>query len=158
MIIKRRRNNEFAALNTASLPDLIFTVLFFFMIVTHMRTTVPQVKYEVPQGSELTQMQKKSAITYIYIGRPRSAEKSGGEAYVVQLDGKIATPEQVGSYVSACRERMAPEDQEQMTVSIRADKDAPMGLITAVKQELRKAGALHVNYSATQKPDEHDAP
>ena len=69
MIRRNRRLREVPMLNTASLPDLIFTVLFFFMIVTHMRTTTSKVKYALPQGTELKRLVKKSAVTYIYIGR-----------------------------------------------------------------------------------------
>lgn len=66
----RRRDHEVPGLNTASLPDLIFTVLFFFMIVTHMREVQVKVKYQVPQGTELERLTKKSAVSYIYIGKP----------------------------------------------------------------------------------------
>ena len=72
MIRRNRRLREVPILNTASLPDLIFTVLFFFMIVTHMRTTTSKVKYALPQGTELKRLVKKSAVTYIYIGRDMS--------------------------------------------------------------------------------------
>lgn len=66
MSIYRRRKHDIPELNTASLPDLIFTILFFFMLVTHMRKTTVKVKYQVPQGTELTKLVKKSAISYIY--------------------------------------------------------------------------------------------
>lgn len=66
----RRRTHSVPGLNTSSLPDLIFTVLFFFMIVTHMRKTVLKVHFQVPQGTELTRLTKKSAVSYIYIGKP----------------------------------------------------------------------------------------
>ena len=49
-------------LNLASLPDLIFTVLFFFMIVTHMRDVNPKVRYEVPQGTELSKTANKGGL------------------------------------------------------------------------------------------------
>ena len=67
-MFRRRRRQDVPALNTASLPDLIFTVLFFFMIVTHMRQVTLKVQYQVPAGTELTKLTKKSAVTYIYIG------------------------------------------------------------------------------------------
>ena len=70
MSMFKRRKYEVPGLNAASLPDLIFTVLFFFMIVTHMQKVAVKVKYQVPQGTELTRLTKKSAVTYIYIGYP----------------------------------------------------------------------------------------
>ena len=66
----RHSRREVPLLNTAALPDLIFTVLFFFITVTHMREVTLKVKYRVPEGTELTKLVKKSAVTYIYIGRP----------------------------------------------------------------------------------------
>lgn len=149
----RRRNREVPGLNTSSLPDLIFTVLFFFMIVTHMRQVTLKVKFQVPQGKELTRLTKKSAVSYIYIGTPVS---STGKAYKtaesrIQLNDKYATPEEVGDYISAEKKRMSAEDQQQMTVSLKADKNTKMGVVADVKQALRQAKALRINYSATEK-------
>ena len=145
----RRRSREVPGLNTSSLPDLIFSVLFFFMIVTHMRHVTVKVKYQVPQGKELTRLTKKSAVSYIYIGRPTSAMgKVVGEESRSQLNDKYVNPIQLVDYM---KERMSPEDAQQMTVSIKADKDTKMGVITDVKQALRQAKTLRINYSATEK-------
>ena len=69
MSMFRRREHTVPGLNTASLPDLIFSVLFFFMIVTHMQKVAVKVQYRTPQGTELTRLTKKTAVTYIYIGK-----------------------------------------------------------------------------------------
>lgn len=148
----RRRSREVPGLNTSSLPDLIFSVLFFFMIVTHMRQVTLKVKYQVPQGNELARLTKKSAVSYIYIGRPVSnTGKVMGDTTLIQLNDKYVTPVEVMDYVGAERKRMSAEDQEQMTVSIKADKDTKMGVIADVKQALRQAKALRINYSASEK-------
>ncbi len=149
----RRRNREVPGLNTSSLPDLIFTVLFFFMIVTHMRQVTLKVKFQVPQGKELTRLTKKSAVSYIYIGTPVSAD---GKVYKttesrIQVNDKYATPEEVVDYITAEKKRMTAEDQQQMTVSIKADKHTKMGVVADVKQALRQAKALRINYSASEK-------
>lgn len=149
--IRRRRHHSVPALNTAALPDLIFTVLFFFMIVTHMQKVAVKVKYRTPQGTELTRLTKKSAVSYIYIGRPNAGMRHAyGNDYRVQLNDKFASPAEVADYVSAERDRMSPEDQQQMTVSIKADRGTHMQLINDVKQALRQAKALRINYSATE--------
>lgn len=150
MSIYRRRMHNMPGLNTASLPDLIFTVLFFFMIVTHMRKQTVKVQYQVPAGTELTRLTKKSAVTYIYIGRTPS-EAGADKQPRIQLNDKFAEVPEVMDYVAAERNRMAPEDVQRMTVSIKADKETPMGLITDVKQALRKANALKINYSAVER-------
>lgn len=150
--MRRFHNNshEVPGLNTASLPDLIFTVLFFFMIVTHMQKVAVKVKYRTPQGTELTRLTKKSAVSYIYIGRPNAGMRQAyGNGYRVQLNDKFASPAEVADYVSAERDRMSPEDQQQMTVSIKADRGTQMQLINDVKQALRQAKAYRINYSAT---------
>ncbi|MCI6617544.1 MAG: biopolymer transporter ExbD [Prevotella sp.] len=148
MSMFRRRSHEVPGLNTSSLPDLIFSVLFFFMIVTHMRKVTLKVKYRVPQGTELTRLVHKSAISYIYIGRPAVP---GGSGTRIQLNDKFASADEVEDYMAAERSRMSPEDLSRMTVSIYADESTPNGIITDVKQALRRAKALKINYSARQK-------
>ena len=142
----RRRDHEVPGLNTASLPDLIFTVLFFFMIVTHMREVQVLVKYQTPHGTELEKLTKKSAVSYIYIGEPID----GHAPTAMQLNDKLADTDDIAAYISAERARMTPDDLKKMTVSIRADRHTRMGMITDVKQTLRKVGALKINYSAEQ--------
>lgn len=132
----------------ASMPDLIFTVLFFFMIVTHMRTETAKVRLEVPQGTELTKATKKRTITNLYIGRDDKGETR------IQIGERIVPLEMLGSVVTAVRNKMNDEDIELHTINIRADRDTPMGVITDVKQELRKAGALNIRYSAVEEKEE----
>lgn len=145
MNIYRRASHQVPGLNTAALPDLIFTVLFFFMIVTHMRKVELKVKYQVPAGTELSRLTKKSTVTYIYIGRG----EGGSDAKMrVQLNDKLSEVSDIVDYIVEERKRMSPEDMGKMTVSIKADRQADMGLITDVKQALRQANALRINYSA----------
>lgn len=148
----RRTRREVPQLNTAALPDLIFTVLFFFITVTHMRQVTLKVKYRVPEGTELTRLVKKSAVTYIYIGKPTDEmSRVVGGGTRVQVNDKYADMDAVTDYVAGERSRMSPEDAQAMSVSVKADRDTEMGVISDVRQALRRAGALRVNYSATQK-------
>ena len=149
MSMFKRTRREIPGLNTSSLPDLIFTVLFFFMIVTHMRKVTLKVKYQVPQGTELTRLTKKTAVSYIYIGKPVTGIVQGNT--VIQLNDKYATTTDIIDYIAAEKSRMSPEDQQQMTVSIKADRSTKMGIISEVKQALRKSKALKISYSATEK-------
>ena len=149
MSMFKRTRREIPGLNTSSLPDLIFTVLFFFMIVTHMRKVTLKVKYLVPQGTELTRLTKKTAVSYIYIGKPVTGTVQGNT--VIQLNDKYATTTDIIDYIAAEKSRMSPEDQQQMTVSIKADRSTKMGIISEVKQALRKSKALKISYSATEK-------
>ncbi len=146
----RRSRPEMPGLNTASLPDLIFSVLFFFMIVTHMRKVTLKVKYREPQGVELTRLAKKSTVTYIYIGKSLQGSGRSGKT-VIQMNDKIVTPAEIVDYLSEARSKMTPDEQQQMMVSIKADRDTRMEVINEVKQALRQAKALKISYSATQK-------
>ena len=132
---------EIPGLNTAALPDLIFTVLFFFMIVTHMRSVPLKVKYRVPQGTEITKLVKKSTVTFIHIGKVNGQTR-------IQLNDKLATVDDVEAYVKAERARMLPEDKSRQVVSIKADRQTNMQTINAVKRALQRANALNINYSA----------
>ena len=145
MNIYRRASHQVPGLNTAALPDLIFTVLFFFMLVTHMRKVELKVKYQVPAGTELSRLTKKSTVTYIYIGR---GVGDSDTKMRVQLNDKLSEVSDIVDYIVEERKRMSPEDVGKMTVSIKADRQADMGLITDVKQALRQANALRINYSA----------
>lgn len=148
----RRHTHSVPGLNTSSLPDLIFTVLFFFMIVTHMRKTVLKVHIQVPQGTELTRLTKKSAVSYIYIGTPsQDMQTIAGTSTRIQLNDKFASPADIIDYIEAEQNRMSPEDRQQMTVSIKADKHTKMSVMTDVKQALRQAKALRVSYSAVSR-------
>ena len=136
-------------LNLAALPDLIFTVLFFFMIVTHMREVTPKVHYEVPQGTEI-EKERKAGMVYLFIGKP--VDEQGhvvGDETRIQLNDRYVTVAQIPEEIKKEREMMSEDVRQHMTVSIRADRDTEMGVINDVKQALRKAGALNINYSAT---------
>ena len=137
-------------LNTASLPDLIFTVLFFFMIVTHMRNESVKVEYEKPQGTELTRLANKSSITNIHIGTKGETDEEGRTKYFIQVNDKIVNLHELSQYIKEERARMSPEDLEQATVSIKADKHTPMQIITEVKRALRNAKAYRISYSGSR--------
>lgn len=146
MSIYRRRKHDIPELNTASLPDLIFTILFFFMLVTHMRKTTVKVKYQVPQGTELTKLVKKSAISYIYIGTPTNATGNAiGDSMCVQLNDKIVDLKDIKGYLAKERQTMSAVDRKQMSASVRADKNTPMGMINNIKQSLLSAHCFRAN-------------
>jgi biopolymer transport protein ExbD len=152
-----RRRHGVPSLNVASMPDLIFTVLFFFMIVTHMRSDEVKVRLEVPAGSEVKKLTGHPAIVNIYIGRQGDRETRSQESgvrrldntWLVQLNGDIVAPEDIPARVEQIRSTMSPELAEHLTVSLRADKRTPMGLINDVKQALQQSYALRINYSGT---------
>lgn len=140
----RKRQRHVPELNTSALPDLIFTVLFFFMIVTHMRQTDVKVKVQTPQGKELQKVQKKYAITYLYIGKDTKGTPQ------LQLNNKVLPLSHLAQAVKAERDKLPLDEQQYHTVSIKADRNTPLDIIANVKDALREANALQINYSANE--------
>ncbi len=150
--IRRAEKREMPALNTSSLPDIIFMLLFFFMSVTSMKEVTYKVRIQSPQATELTKLEKKSLVRYIYIGTPTEEfRKMYGAETRVQLDDAFAEVSEIENYIVNERSAMAEQDQGLMTVSIKADKDTKMGIIADIKQALRRAYALKINYAAVQR-------
>ena len=148
----RHRPNEVPGLNLAAMPDLIFTVLFFFMIVTHMRDVKPMVRYDIPQGTEVEKTIRKGSMVYIFIGKPIDGNGQViGQESRIQVNDHYVRIDEIGREINHARAQMSEENRQHLVVSIRANRDTEMGLINDVKQELRKAGALSINYSATKK-------
>ncbi len=136
------------AISTASLPDIIFMLLFFFMVTTVMREVDLQVKISLPEATEVTKLEDKALVDYIYIGPP-SNTKLGTEP-VMQLNDAFAKLEEIDGWVKQGIERRDEVLQPRITRSLKVDKATSMKIVTDVKQELRKANALKINYSTTQ--------
>ena len=138
-MFRKQEKKEIPGLNTAALPDLIFTVLFFFMIVTHMRHDDVKVRYQVPAGTEVQKLQQKSAVINIYIGEGK-----------IQVNNQLTDVEHLPQLIEAERKKLSEENAERLTVSLKADKHTPMGVIADVKEALQRSFALRVNYSGTE--------
>ncbi len=150
--IRRNEKREMPALNTSSLPDIIFMLLFFFMSVTSMKEVTYKVSFTTPQATELTKLEKKSLVRYIYVGTPtKDFRKQFGTESRIQLDDAFAEKSEIGEYVLNESSNMNEEDRPKMTISIKADKETRMGIINDIKQELRAVSALKINYAATQR-------
>ncbi len=143
---------EMPEMNTSSLPDLIFTILFFFMMVTSMREVTMMVKVQKPQASQIEKLARKSCTSFIYIGQPTDMLKSQyGSGTRIQLNDRYAEANEVYDFIMADRASMAESDKPFYTVSMKVDHHTPMGIITDVKQVLRKAYALKIVYSSDKK-------
>ena len=142
---------EVPAISTASLPDVIFMILFFFMVSTTMREQELMVRYKLPSATEVQKLEKKSLVSYVNIGVPVShMQAKYGTAPRIQLNDTYKTAKDIGDFIGAEREQLNEADRAQMTVSIKADQYTKMGIITDVKQELRRANALKISYAAIE--------
>ena len=145
MQIRRKKHRSVPGLNMASMPDLIFTVLFFFMIVTHMRNETVKVKLQVPQGTEVTKSSNKFSTINIYIGRNNYGDTQ------IQVNDRMCSLGQVGALVQNYKANLSEESQDNLIINLRADRNTDMGIVNDLKKELRNVGALTIRYSATEK-------
>ncbi|WP_435624613.1 ExbD/TolR family protein [Flagellimonas sp.] len=144
----KKKDGDLPAVSTASLPDIVFMLLFFFMTVTTMKDSSLLVENTLPNASEIKKLEKKDRVIYIYVGKPtREYQKVFGTEPKIQLNDKFASIDEVGSYILAERAKKPQELQNVLTTALKVDKDANMGLIADIKQELRKVNALKVNYT-----------
>lgn len=151
MRLYRGRNHEIPALNTASLPDLIFSILFFFMLVVHMRKATVHVKYQVPAATELSRLYNNSSVQYIYIGFPLNRlGQVEGRKMAIQLNDSITTIPEIKRYLLQLSAALPPEQRRQLSVSIKADRHADMGTVMDLKQALREANVLNVSFTAVR--------
>jgi biopolymer transport protein ExbD len=148
---KKKGKKGAPAITTASLPDIVFMLLFFFMVVTKMRDSEIMVKIQVPNASELQKLEKKSLVTHIYIGSP--VEKyvpQIGTAPRIQLNDQFADATQIPLFIANEKTKVArAKDRDKMTCAMRVDKSVKMGIVTDVKTELRKIDFRKVSYLAT---------
>ena len=136
-------------ISTASLPDIVFMLLFFFMVSTTMKETDVKVKVRLPDATETVKLEKKSLVSYIYVGAPKlSFQGQFGTLSKIQLDDKLSEVGDIRDYIAAEWEKRDELERPLMTVSLKADEKTKMGLISEIKIELRKAGALKLNYSS----------
>lgn len=150
--IRKQEKKSVPAVSTASLPDIIFMLLFFFMVSTSIKEVTYKVNIRVPEATELQKLEKKSLVRYIYVGEPRPEfQKQYGKETRIQLDDSFAELNQIEMFIENERNAMKENEQGLLTVSIKADKETKMGIITDIKQALRRAQALKINYAAVQR-------
>ena len=140
---------EMPAMSSGSLSDIVFMLLFFFMVTTQMRETENKVMVKIPEASEVVKLERKDLNSYINIGTPiKSLQAMYGTEARIQLNDSFKTTDDIRDFIAAERESKSEQDRQFMTTSIRADQDVRMGIITDVKQELRRCSALKIMYSA----------
>ncbi len=133
-------------INTASLPDIIFMLLFFFMVTTVMRETTLYVRTSLPSATEIQQLERRSLVSFIYIGPPMQSQVFGTEPRI-QLYDSFASVDDIASFIESERQATSEAERPLMTTSLKVDHETRMGIVTDVKQELRLVNALRVNYS-----------
>jgi len=138
----KKKSSATQTIPTASLPDIIFMLLIFFMVTTVLREVELQVRTILPDAEAIEKIEQKRLIAYVYIGPERlEGGQLGDDA--VQIDDALV-PE-----LTEIRDIMYRKiiDEPRLIVSLRVDQETETGMLYDVQQELRQAGTLRVNYS-----------
>lgn len=147
-----KKPKETPGLNMGSMSDIIFMLLFFFMTITTMRESSLYVTIHVPKATETVKLEKKSLVSYINVGTPMQGDmqKKYGTESRIQLNDQICELSDIALFVEREREARSEEERSLLTMSIKADKETKMGLISDIKQELRNSGAFKIFYNAAK--------
>ncbi len=147
----KKKKKGLPAISTASLPDIVFMLLFFFMVSTTMRETDLLLKKPVlPTASEVKKLELKSLVSTIYIGKSKDPRISGDK---IQVNDKIIDIKDITSFIFVERSVRSEDEVKLMTTSIKADKDASVGTILDIKEQLRDINALKISFSTTKGTD-----
>ncbi|MEX2594713.1 MAG: biopolymer transporter ExbD [Anditalea sp.] len=137
---------------TSALPDIIFMLLFFFMVTTVLREQDILVEQRIPQATQLQKLQKKSLISYLYIGQPKNVNLYGTEPRI-QANDVLITTNDIVLWVNQEKDALSEAERDQITISLKADREVKMGPISDIQFELREADARKLMYASTIKVD-----
>ncbi len=149
---KKKKSGALPAISTASLPDIVFMLLFFFMVATVMRQNTLKIENNLPYADQVEKLDKKDLVMYIYAGKPSANYKQFGTEARIQLNDDFANVSDIASFIAEERASKREELVPFLTTALKVDSDANMGLIGDIKYELRKVNALKINYT-TKKGD-----
>ena len=142
------KSKEKPGISTASLPDIVFMLLFFFMVTTHMRDKEQLVKLSLPDATEITRMENRALVDFIYVGPP--VDSRLGDSPRIQLNDSFATVEDIATFKEEANANRLEPELPLVSTSLKVDRKVKMGMVTEIKQELRKIAALKVVYSTNQ--------
>jgi biopolymer transport protein ExbD len=150
-VMKKKGEREVPAMSTTSLPDVVYIILFFFMLSTSMRDQELLVRYKLPDATEVQKLEKMNLVSDIHIGVPVShMQAQFGTAPKIQLNDSYKTVKDILDFAASERDNMNEADRASMTICLKADGGTKMGIIADVKQELRRANALKISYASTK--------
>jgi len=146
---RSKTNNE---IPTAALPDIIFMLLFFFMVTTVLRETTIMVKQELPKSTQLSKLERKSLISYLYVGQPTNTTSFGTEPKI-QVNDVFIEVKDIIRFVNQEKDKLSEVERDQITMAMKVDVEAKMGIISDIQEQLREANARKVLYSSTRRVD-----
>lgn len=139
---------------TSSMPDVVFMLLFFFMVTTELRENSIEVMQRIPEATQLRKLQRKTLVTNLLIGEPKKTEQYGKEPKI-QADDVFIEPKDIIRWVNEQKSKLAENERDQLTVSLKVDNEAKRGIIADVETELRKGNARKILYTTMEKKVEN---
>ena len=148
---KKKKGGDVPAISTASLPDIVFMLLFLFMVATVLKDNDLLIQNSLPKADQVTKLEKKDRVMFIFAGKPHEKyRKKYGEGAKIQLNDRLSEVSDIKTFILAERASRNPELEKVLTTSLKVDKEVKMGLVGEIKQELRKMDALKINYTTTK--------
>ncbi len=149
---RKDSSKELPPVSTASLPDIVFMLLFFFMVSTSIKEVELKVAIKAPMATEIKKLEKKSLVSNIYVGEPKKQFiKNMGTEPRIQLNDQFAEVNDIGGFIEEERSKISEVERPFMTISLKVDENTKMGIVTDIKQQLRRVSALKINYSTRKK-------
>lgn len=149
----KKKANTKQEIPTSALPDIIFMLLFFFMVTTVLREVTINVKQRIPDATQLRKLQRKSLVSYLYIGEPKKVEQWGSEPRI-QANDVFIEPKDVTLWVTQEKDKLDEVERDQITIALKVDKESKRGLVSDVELELRKANARKLLYTTLQEMEQ----
>jgi biopolymer transport protein ExbD len=146
----KKKNKVSENIPTSALPDIIFMLLFFFMVTTVLRDQELLVEQRLPQATQLQKLEKKSLISYLFVGKPKNTALYGTEPRIQANDVLINTKD-ILIWVNQRKDQLSEAERDQITISMKADREVKMGPISDIQFELREADARKLMYASTGK-------
>lgn len=159
---KKDSNKKLPGVNTSSLPDIVFMLLFFFMVATTSKDVDPTVTVTQPVGdktTDLTPYKQRSEIDFLYLGEPRNKARIEDfkMGYALSLDNvvqatsdELYTTNAVGQWKKDKYEEKKARVKvpiEGVITCVKADKGAPSGLIFDIRKQLQNVNGLTIAYA-----------
>ena len=145
----KKRKRPKASTPMSSMSDIVFMFLFFFMVTTTIRETEVKVIVRLPEATELAKLERKDLTSYINMGSPTLPNQARfGTNSQIQLNDSYRTIEGIREFIASERDSKNEVDRPHLTVALRIDEETRMGIVTDVKQELRRCNALKITYLA----------
>jgi len=146
---KKKSGGELPPISTASLPDIVFMLLFFFMVATVLRDNDIKVAQQLPSADQTEKLTKDRTV-FIYAGKPSAQYAKLGTEGKIQIGDKFVGVKEVKAAILEERERLRVELQDKVIVALKVDKETNSGLVTDIKEELREANMLKIIYVTPQ--------